>query len=211
MEKAHIIAEIKRTAAANGGRPLGRQRFENETGIKTQDWYGKYWARWGDAVTEAGYQPNALQTVYDDDWVIEQLISLIRLLGRFPTSGEIQIHSRNTPEFPSHDTIRRLGRKNEILTKVAEYCSARDGHGDVLELCPPIDAHVEQQIVDDSGDDPSFGYVYLFKSGKHYKIGHSNSAGRREYELGIQLPERLTTIHTISTDDPVGIEAYWHE
>jgi hypothetical protein len=39
----------------------------------------------------------------------------------------------------------------------------------------------------------------------------SNAAGRREYELKIQLPERATTIHTIRTDDPEGIEAYWHK
>jgi hypothetical protein len=40
MDKEHIIAEIQRTAAANGGRPLGRLRFEGATGIKPQDWYG---------------------------------------------------------------------------------------------------------------------------------------------------------------------------
>ena len=33
------------------------------------------------------------------------------------------------------------------------------------------------------------GFVSLMKSGKYHKIGRSNSAGRREYELGIQLPE----------------------
>jgi hypothetical protein len=57
----------------------------------------------------------------------------------------------------------------------------------------------------------SIGAVYLVKSGRHYKIGRTNSAGRRTYELAIQLPERLDVIHTIETDDPVGIERYWHE
>jgi len=44
-----------------------------------------------------------------------------------------------------------------------------------------------------------------------YKIGRSNSVGRREYELAIQLPEKLKLIHKIRSDDPAGIEHYWHE
>lgn len=58
---------------------------------------------------------------------------------------------------------------------------------------------------------PEYGYVYLLKSGRYYKIGRSSSPRRREYELAIQLPERVKTVHTIKTDDPVGIEAYWHQ
>jgi hypothetical protein len=53
--------------------------------------------------------------------------------------------------------------------------------------------------------------VYVMKSGRFYKIGRSNSAGRREYELGLQLPEPIAMVHAIRTDDPVGIEAYWHK
>jgi hypothetical protein len=47
--------------------------------------------------------------------------------------------------------------------------------------------------------------------GKHYKIGRTNATGRRVYELAIQLPERVALVHSFETDDPVGIERYWHE
>jgi len=55
-----------------------------------------------------------------------------------------------------------------------------------------------------------FGFVYLIRSGRYYKIGRSNAAGRRERELAIQLPEKTQKVHEIRTDDPVGIEVYWH-
>jgi hypothetical protein len=57
---------------------------------------------------------------------------------------------------------------------------------------------------------PPVGVVYLIKSGKFYKVGRSNALGRRQYELTIQLPEKATLVHSISTDDPAGIEGYWH-
>ena len=49
------------------------------------------------------------------------------------------------------------------------------------------------------------------KSGKYYKIGLTIDLGRREYDLRIQLPEKPVKIHSIKTDDSVGIERYWHE
>jgi hypothetical protein len=54
------------------------------------------------------------------------------------------------------------------------------------------------------------GYVYLMKAGRFYKIGRTNVLGRRERELVIQLPEAAKGIHSIKTDDPTGIEEYWH-
>ena len=54
-------------------------------------------------------------------------------------------------------------------------------------------------------------FVYLMKSGRHYKIGRTSSLGRREWELGIKIPIPPKTIHSIETDDPVAVEAYWHK
>ena len=56
------------------------------------------------------------------------------------------------------------------------------------------------------------GYVYLYKHGsrREYKIGRTNNPIGREGEVGIQLPEKLQPVHHIKTDDPAGIESYWH-
>ena len=54
------------------------------------------------------------------------------------------------------------------------------------------------------------GEVYLFKSGRYYKIGKTKDTVRRGSEIRIQLPERVNLIHSIKTDDPSGIESYWH-
>ena len=60
-------------------------------------------------------------------------------------------------------------------------------------------------------NEADFGFVYMIKSGRYFKIGKTNSAGRREREIAIQLPEKAATVHVIRTDDPCGIEAYWHK
>jgi hypothetical protein len=75
MLKSQIIAEIQRTAAANGDVPLGSTRFEDATSIRHGDW-ARYWARWGDAVRDAGYEPNQLQGAYEDDVLLEKYAEL---------------------------------------------------------------------------------------------------------------------------------------
>lgn len=211
MNKQHIISEIKRTTEENGGVPLGKDRFQKETGIKFSDWYGKIWVRWGDALVEAGYEPNTFKGSYDDEYVIEKLILLIRELDRYPVAGELRIKANNDKDFPTHNVFSRVGRKAELAQKVIRYCSKQNGFDEVIKICEPIAKAQKQEPEVSEKDTFSVGYVYLMKSGLYYKLGRSNSVERRKYEIGIKLPEDLKIVHTIKTDDPSGIEAYWHK
>jgi len=211
VKKAHIIAEIQRTAAENGGAPLGFARFEATTGVRYADWFGIYWARWGDALREAGFEPNQLQAAYEKEDLLRKYAELAKELGRLPVRGDLGLKRRSDPEFPSWNTFERLGKKADLIRNLAEFCHSSEDFRDVLRWCEGyLNAIGSDADEETSKQDEVIGYVYLFKSGRFYKIGKSNSAGRREYELSIQLPERVESTHTIRTDDPSGIEEYWH-
>lgn len=211
MNKQHILAEIFRTAAANGGVALGRERFFNETGIKESDWAGKYWARWSDAVAEAGCEPNRLQQPIDETTLLQALAQTARALGHWPAVTELKLRSKQVPAFPSHNTFRRFGSKDDQIAKVVAYCEEAPGWKDVADILrrsksEPVNP--SESVVATATE--AIGYVYLLKANRYFKIGRSSSFERRSRQLAIQLPERAETVHVIRTDDPVGIELYWH-
>lgn len=211
--KEQIISEIIRTTQVNSDKSLGMHRFEQETGIKKYDWFGKYWSKWGDALIEAGYEPNELNKAYDKEFLLGKLIQLIREIKKFPSAGEVLIKVRNDKTFPSKNAFENnLGKQKERVAKVIEYCKNYEGFNDVLEICLPLLKDEKENIEKENvAVETNFGFVYLMKSGRFYKIGRSNDTERRAYELRIQLPEEIKIAHKIKTDDPIGIEEYWHK
>ena len=210
LTKQHILDEIKRTAKENGGTPLGLARFERETGIKPYDWQ-KYWPRLGAAHLEAGFAPNQLQGAYPDEFLLEKVVAIIKKIGKFTTYIEINIEKNSDPTIPGKKTFYRLGTQQQLAMKIIEYCETKGGNKNVIELCIPISEKLVRN--DETGSTISaekIGSVYLFKSGKYYKIGKTNDTVRRGNELRIQLPQQIDLVHSIETDDPSGIEAYWH-
>ena len=213
MDKAHILREIKRTADANGGIPLGTARFATETGIKQSDWFGIHWPRWSDAQREAGFEPNQLTESYDIKKLLEQYAKLVLELGRLPTSSDLRFQANKVPSFPSHTTFARVGSKAELVAQLLEYCQIKEGYEEVVRLCAAYSPRKKQEEPEPAAPtegEVTMGYVYLIKMGKYHKVGMTNSVGRRGYELDLQLPERTELVHYIATDDPPGIEAYWH-
>lgn len=213
MDKQEIIEEIKRTAKLNKGKALGQERFIKETGIKMNDWYPYHWLRWSDAVKEAGLVPNQLNAAISKDVAIEKLIGLIKEIGRFPVGGEFRIKARQDTTFPSNTVFEKFGGKQKLAAAVVSYCRTHGELDDVIEICTEHIGEDEStstkntETVNEAGD----GFVYLMKSGRYYKIGRTDAVGRRHREIKTQMPEELEVVHHIRTDDPSGIEAYWHK
>lgn len=215
MNKDHILSEIRRLASENGGTPLGKVRFFQETGIKESDWFGKHWNRWGDAVQEAGLTPNSLNQPLESDYLLRKLVQLIDQLGRFPVKGDLLMKAKEDQHFPSHNTFQRFGEKPDLAGAVIAYCKKVDGNSHVIDICTPISKLKRRRKATSepsaSGDRKTVGYVYLIQFGAEYKIGTSNNVERRFSQLKTQMPYEGKIIHTIETGDPTGIEAYWHK
>jgi hypothetical protein len=210
MTREEILREIKRIAAGNNATPPGKQKFTTETGITESAWAGKYWARWSDALRDAGFSANTWQLPHEEEFLMESYIKIIRELGHFPVVRELQLRRRLDSRFPSDKSFNRFGSKSNAASRIVEFCRAHSGYDDVLKICESLATRSAARSRARFGAQPELGFVYLLRSGRYYKIGRSNAAGRREYELAIQLPEKAVKLHEIRTDDPPGIEAYWH-
>jgi hypothetical protein len=213
VDKDEILDEIRRCAAENCGVPLGRERFTAQTGIKEADWRGRYWVTWNDAVIEAGLEPNAMKgQKFDSDDIARRLALLTRKLGKFPTDAHLRLERRSDDRLPNATTVReRLGTKSEQLARVRTFAAEHDDFADVYEILAAQSDDEKPEEPDEPVAAQAIGTVYLIKSGRYHKIGRTNAIGRRSYEIGLQLPEKHVLVHSFETDDPAGIERYWHE
>jgi Meiotically up-regulated gene 113 len=214
LTKEQILHEIRRTAEANGGAPLGARRLARETGIKPSDWQ-QYWARLSDAQIEIGLERNEFSKAYSADGLLAKYAELAQAIGQLPTENDLEFKTKNDETFPSRGAFReRLGPKHELVKKLSEYCAGRAGLSGVLQLCQQYEPRGRENHGVSSGlENEVAGYVYLVKHGsrREYRVGSTDDPIRREGELRIQLPERLLPVHVITTDDRFGIEAYWHK
>src|SRR3954465_13625638 len=99
ITKEEMLKLIRQKAAANGGKPVGKERFEAETGIREHEWQGLHWIRWSDAVREAGFSANEMGWTrkMNESHLLTKLVLLIRELGHFPVGAELKLKRNSDP------------------------------------------------------------------------------------------------------------------
>ncbi|MCT8328935.1 GIY-YIG nuclease family protein [Acidimangrovimonas sediminis] len=207
--KERILSEIRRLAAENGGKAPGQRFFEQETGIKRGQWRGKLWIAWSDAIAEAGLAPNEVTAELDAGRVLDCFEEACRHFQRPPTWAEWQFFARQQTDFVGVHSFRRVfGDAFGAVVALRERAVER-GDTELLSILPEAAASPTTNDLAASFVGAE-GWVYLLQSGVHFKVGRSDELEKRVKQISIALPERVVMVHAIRTDDPPGIEAYWH-
>jgi len=205
--RERILADIKRLAEANGGQPPGERAFTQNTGIGQSTWRGVYWARWGDAVADAGFERNARTVKVEEQTLLRNLADMFRHLGKVPTAMEFRIAARNNPAFPRQkSSAKYFGSTDAMLRKLSEWTQQNESYSDVAAMLAGRVNESDEPVTKPGVD----GFVYLIQWGANYKIGRGDQLERRVKQVRTGLPDSGSLVHAIRTDDPPGIEAYWH-
>lgn len=204
---AESIIKSYKALVAERGEVVGQRVFMRETDIPRYCWQGGIWRSWSDLQKAAGFEPNDPTDKTPDEILLKHFAEVTLQIGSVPTEADLVLKSKQDPTFPGRNSFRRWGSRESLLEAVIEFCEGRNEFAPVIELLSRGTSTLQERRLDAQN---VAGFVYLIRSGKHYKIGRSNAAGRRLRELSIQLPKRPATVHVIETDDPEGIEQYWH-
>jgi hypothetical protein len=203
-----ILSEIRRLAAA-GGQPPGQKVFSKETGIASHKWRGVFWAKWGDALIDAGFKPNNWRSKSDTVKLLDRFAELALKIGRIPTNSEIDLARRSDSSIPSSKyVLSHFGGKAGLAGALIRLSSEEQKFAALREI---IADPVAELPADQKSERLIDGWVYLLKSGGNYKVGRSDNLERRVKQISVAMPEATNLFHAIQTDDPVGIEEYWHK
>lgn len=210
--KHDILEKIRRLAAESSGRAPGSERFQAETGIKPNTWRGKIWRSWSDALVEAGFEPNVMQRRFDDDALLSQVLDVAKSLGRFPSTGDLAFEFNARSDFAHPDVVFGRWKMTELAAALRDFAEIRGE----LQIVDASRAYLASRSADQTGEDGNddlsvaLGFVYMQRHGSDYKIGFTKSLNKRGRQIQIELPQEIELVHSILTDDPVGVEGYWH-
>jgi Meiotically up-regulated gene 113 len=210
--KNEIISLICKLANEAGGVPPGQRKFATETGIKDHVWRGKIWVKWTDALAEAGFDSLKWIEKFDDEFLLTKLGDLAVRLGHFPSQSELRYESANNSNFPSTTAFKKRWGMSQIAEELARYAAKFENATvsrlatDYLQAKP-----VKEVLKAEFTNAAAKGHVYLQKVDKRFRIGKTNSLVGRYRQVQLETPHKVEYVHTILTDDPDGVEKYWHK
>jgi hypothetical protein len=141
------------------------------------------------------------------------LIVEVRRLGRLPTHAELTMRRGEDSSFPNERVFgNRIGGQQARHDKLLLHCAGQRDLADVAAIlgsAPPRARKVEPISPGAAG---RLGFVYLIRipKSRKYKVGMTYDMDERLADLQRNSPEPPTLVHVIQTDDPAGIERYWH-
>lgn len=210
MDKAHITGRLLELTQERGGH-IGYRAFLDATGI-THSWLrGQPWfSGWNPLLAELGLQTKRFEVARSDSTEIAKSVGeLIARTQRWPTDDQLRRERARTPSFPSLHVIARI-RKTGELAKLISRLAESDDALRAVSVIALAQLESKPESVQPLPGEKIKGYVYMLRTGRRYKIGKSNDPSRRYREVKLELPDETHQVHTIATDDPAGIEAYWH-
>ena len=109
-------------------------------------------------------------------------------------------------EFPYHSTLANNFRpKADMLARLRDWLSDKDTLRTWPQCCP-----TKPRTQWPNGRRHRRGLSTFSAPALTTRSDAATQLERRVKEITIALPEAVTMVHAIRTDDPAGIEAYWH-
>jgi hypothetical protein len=125
-------------------------------------WRGVYWARWNDAVAEAGLEPNTKTVRFDEQFVLGKIAESCRHFGKMPTFMEFRIYRKTHPDFPNDRGIaNRYRTMGNLRRALAAWASPDESRADITMML----AGRLTDFVPEEKKRPAEGHVYLIRWG----------------------------------------------
>jgi len=101
--------------------------------------------RWGDAITEAGLEPNTLSPRKSDDAILRSVADACLTLKKFPTQNDLRVYWRSSPQVASITTIRAHFPRWSILANVLREWVLRPTNHKYAEIADMLPATAKRQ------------------------------------------------------------------